>query len=496
MKRKNFLSIMILFVSVMLFHSVAFAQKATDRDALFTIVPLESGISDMIYTQAVDVNNDGNIDVVGTRGGENQSIVIAVNDGFGHFVTQQLIAVNTSQAPRTHTILVYQGIAVGDMNGDGYVDIVAMMRYSNGYNYALELAGIKVWLNNGDGTFAMGQDMAIFPAITGQVGMVHPSAITLADMDGDFDLDVVAGAIVVNTGASGYFAVAMNDTIAGSTTLSMADAIYTAASGSGTIQTIVAGDLDANGSVDVALVRHPFNPHNKSDVLSIMLNNGNGQGAVKKFNIDDPASGAGLPSSYLTQSLILDDLDNNGLPDLVVQNDDGYMVFINRSDRPGRFTSLAGQVAIDSTASKLSEFIIADLDDDGFSDMISVIWSTESLNSPPALGFQGMQINFGDGMGGFSGGSQNPAALLPFVPTNSNFAITAADYNNDGHVDLLYGTNGLLFSTPFAPTQIALQAQSTAPASSFLSSLASILLMIVTIGFKYKKGTSLTKQVA
>lgn len=119
----------------------------------FANVPIHSPV-----LSGTDLNNDGLEDLMVFNG---DSIAVMYNSG-GAFGTAQAWPCNA---------IAY---AVGDMDMNGYVDIVTL-----NIN-----ADIKVYLNSGI-VFGVGQLMAAAPQSTGS------SHLALADMDGDLDLDVI-----------------------------------------------------------------------------------------------------------------------------------------------------------------------------------------------------------------------------------------------------------------------------------------------------------------
>ncbi len=115
---------------------------------------------------AADLDGDGDVDVVATSFSLDSRGVVYVylNDGAGHL--REPIAYD----PGGSAI----AIALGDLNGDGALDVVT----GNGQAYSL-----SVLLGRGDGTFAQAQ--------------TYPAGATLgvavADLDGDGKLDVLGG---------------------------------------------------------------------------------------------------------------------------------------------------------------------------------------------------------------------------------------------------------------------------------------------------------------
>lgn len=91
-----------------------------------------------------------------------------------------------------------KALAVGDLDGDGDMDIAASE------NYSTANGNIKVHLGNGLGGFSLG---GTFPA--GTMGGPGPESVCIEDLDGDGDLDVVAGRRPAASG--GYVGVLLNN---------------------------------------------------------------------------------------------------------------------------------------------------------------------------------------------------------------------------------------------------------------------------------------------
>ena len=118
-----------------------------------------------------DMNNDGYADlVVGSH--DSYSIIILHGDGKGNFSIASSDSVTMRKGSHPHT----HGLGVADLNGDGSLDIVTANSSDN---------DISVMLNNGRNGFlaAPGSPFAVAPA---------PYPLTIGDVNNDKHLDILS----------------------------------------------------------------------------------------------------------------------------------------------------------------------------------------------------------------------------------------------------------------------------------------------------------------
>ncbi len=302
-----------------------------------------------------DLDGDGDLDVVVANYGETNRVYLS--DGMGGFDTGSDISSDANSS---------SGIALGDLDGDGDLDVVVA-------NYG---EANRVYLNNGMGSFDAGSDISS--------DMANSNDIALGDLDGDGDLDVV----VANYGEANrvYLNDGMGDFDAGSDI----------SSDENDTNGIALGDLDGDGDLDVVVANY-YDTANR-----FYLNDGmGGFDAGSDISFDENSS----------SGIALGDLDGDGNLDVVVAN--GYYDTVNRVYLNNGMGGFDAGSDISSDENDSSGIALGDLDGDG--DLDVAVANSYSVTN---------RFYLNDGMGGFSTGSSissdtdnsNAIAVAPVVP--------------------------------------------------------------------------------
>ena len=315
-----------------------------------------------------DLNGDGNLDFVASVG--NLTMAVLLGNGDGSF--QNAVDYATGAA--------VTGIAVGDFNGDGKLDVATAS--SSNYTYS-------ILLGNGDGTF---QTPETYPSPAG------PSAITAADVNRDGKVD-----LVVAGGSS--FGVLLGN---GDGTF-QTEADY---GSGGQLTSMAINDFTGDGKLDLAGTI-PSQPG------SVVVLAGRGDGSFLSYtslSFSTPIQyNYGAPTLATTSG----DFNGDGRQDLatVNMNQNAVSVFLNNGD--GTFQSHA-----DYTVGNLPIAVVAaDLNRDGNTDLVVV---NNGTYAAPWTG--SISILMGNGDGTF-----RPHVDYA-VPGNS---VAVGDLNGDGVPDLV-----------------------------------------------------------
>ena len=305
-----------------------------------------------------DVDGDGALDLIAANYNED-NVSVLLNQGSGKFASH--VTYPVGDAP--------MNMALGDVNGDGHLDLVSANALSD---------NVSVLLNQGDGTFASHGTYA-----------TDDGAYSVApgDLDGDGDLDLA----VVNY-YSGTVSVLLNQgsgTFAPHVTYSV-----------GNLPTsIAAGDVDGDGDLDLVTTNR------NSNTVSVLRNQGNGTFASHEtYRV-----GSG------PLSVALGDLDGDGDLDLATTNIDAGTISVLFNDGSGAFAPHATYPA----GTQPWSVALGDVDGDGDLDLVVANQSSADVS---------VLLNQGDG--GFS-----PQTLYS-LPGNTR-SVVLGDVDGDGDLDML-----------------------------------------------------------
>lgn len=315
--------------------------------------------SDAYVPRAVttgDLNNDGRIDLYFAGYGVNDNIVSLNQSTGGTLAFGQASYIPAVQAPAKP--------ALGDLNGDGKLDVVQPgFNGGNGVN----ADAVLVRMGNGDGTF--GPSSQVF---TNPVPGEGSNGAAIADVNGDGHLDALAtvNAIGGNSPRQGAVMTALGN---GDGTFQMPATVSLIGDNANPNAILV---LDINGDGDLDVIT------GNGSSASIMLGDGTGTFATGTVNTD-----------LVGYSLSAADLNGDGVTDLATADWYGSAVNVVLGNGDGTFAS-ASQVAL-AAGSNPYGLALADLNGDGLGDMVvnfyglsttSVLLNTSVAPAPTVTG--------------------------------------------------------------------------------------------------------------
>lgn len=316
-------------------------------------------------------------------------------------------------------------VATGDFNADGYPDIAAANSDSN---------SVDILINNGDGTF---KNAVNYPLGNG------PQDITVGDFNNDGVLDIA----LANT-ANNKVSIMMGD---GDGTFTVSEATYAVAN---TPTGIVTADFNGDGNLDLAVACG-------SEKVSILI--GAGTGA---FAVSETTYTVGTAAYRIATG----DFNGDGYLDLAVSNYGSANVSILLGVGNGTF----GAAVNKTVGTGPDGIVVGDFNGDGVLDLAVQGDVEPALAILIGVGdgtFANAVTYTSDGLGGITGGDLDGDGDIDLAVTNEDedkqyitillgagdgtftkvattyhardgcYGITAADFDNDGALDLATADN-------------------------------------------------------
>ena len=272
-----------------------------------------------------------------------------------------------------------QGIASGDLDGDGYPDLVIT---------ATGPERLEWWMNDAAGEYSLGGSL-LLPAGS------DPRRVELADLDGDLQLDAAillmgSGQMQIATGvAGGSFVMGAN-----------------VATGNGPID-LAAADADGDLDMDLLVANHD------DDTVTLFFNDGAGN-----------MSGLTLAAGDGPHGVAFGDFDGNSALDFAVANQLDMTISVFENQGAGVF----GAWSTIQGSSNFFQLTSADLDGDLDDDLATATTDYSQVD--------GVAVFLSDGLGGWSGQANHLA------PIKGAWSIEHGDFDCDGDLDLAVGLIG------------------------------------------------------
>ena len=346
--------------------------KNTDGAGAFTSTILTKHIDGGRIVFAEDIDGDGDKDIVAASYWDDKISWFKNLDGEGNFYNSQSIISDTINGATS--------VFGGDVDGDGFMDVLATSLLDN------KIA----WFKNTDGLGGFAGPQVI------DNNLYNASKVFLSDIDNDGDMDVFglgSGRITWYENLNGQGSFSNQQTIDNINNYTMYDIDF--------------GDLDGDGDLDIAVA---------SNYGLLRYLNLDGQGTFGTRQIIEN-------STYKSVSTKIADIDNDGDKDIVYAGENSASDFVGWSENQNGLGTFGAIQFITTIIATPKSIIVADFDNDGDLD----IASADEGNGGVVAWYENT-----DGQGNFANTQQ-----IISQSSNSPFDLFAADMDNNNTVDIV-----------------------------------------------------------
>ena len=344
-----------------------------------------------------DLNQDGHKDlvVVNNGGGSGTSISILQGTGSGSFDAQVVFSgANDPYVP-----------AIGDLNGDGWKDVVHSDQGDN---------TIKILLNKLTTAGATITSSAFQSPTTSPFGSIStniPYGLVIADVNGDNKNDI----IVANAAGSGSISVYLNQDNSGNNFVADSGSPYTVGS---IPATVIVQDFNADGFLDIIT----DNSYTGTDSISVLLHNGHNTQPLYPSS-SAPTYAVGARPIWLDYG----DINNDGHWDVCTANTNSASVSLLTGHGNGVFDSAGTNSNADVSVGSSPCFLrVIDVDGNGADD---IVVSNSGSNTVTVL-----LNNKQSGVISFTTFTFSVDSVTATHP--APLGLVVEDFNGDGHQDI------------------------------------------------------------